>query len=428
MIRPGRISLALLFLSAVPSLAFAQRDTRETREATKFIGIAMTRQTPEEQAAQYRQAMEHLRKAMQEDAQNAKVWLLAGTALAALGEVEEADQAFDRAVELHPEYAEEIEGERENAWVTQFNTGIELMDAQRYPEAIQAMERAQLIYDKRPEALLNLGALYANQGDNAKAEQAFRDAMEITTGGELMAQLNEEQQAEWARFRLLATSNVAQILAQRGIDHFQAERFDSAATAFEAALEVNPNARDYWFNLAQSLWAQATPLEERFEAEGTADAEKAEIRAQLTPLYARIQTTVEKAREFDPNNEGLFLISARTHRMSGEIAPEGPERTAAQQAAMRVLEAHNALSVMLDNVAVQTADDGTAMISGTMKNAKLAENAPVTIRFTLLGLDGSTVGEQEVVVNAPAPDAETQFEAEATVTGTVAGWRYSVAN
>jgi tetratricopeptide (TPR) repeat protein len=407
----------------LPSIAAAQRDTRETREATKFIGLAMTRQSMAEKAEQYRQAMTHLRTAMERDADNPKVWLLAGTALAGMGDVEEADQAFKRAVELHPAYAEEIEGERESAWVTQFNLGIEHMDAQRYPEAIAAMEKAQLIYPSRPEALLNLGALHSNAGDPVKAEQALRAAME-TTSGPVFEKLDDEQKAEWLRFRELARSNIAQIVSQQGIAEFQAERFDSAAAAFQRAIDVNPHARDYWFNHAQSLWAQATPLEERYEAAPA--AEKAQLRTQLTSLYDGIKRSTEKAREFDPNNEGLYLIEARTHRMVGELAPEGAERTAAQQAAMRLLEAHSTLNVLLEDIAVMSGEEGSAVITGKVKNAKLADGAPVTIRFTLLGSEGNAVGEQSVTVNVSAPDTLKEFEAPTTVTGPIAGWRYTI--
>ncbi|MGH7464950.1 MAG: tetratricopeptide repeat protein, partial [Longimicrobiales bacterium] len=242
----GRINLLLLVLLLVPAVASGQKDTRQTREASKFIGLAMTRQEPAERADMYRQAMEHLRQGMTEDAENAKVWLLAGTALAALGEVQEADQAFKRAEQLNPEYAEEIAAERESAWVQAFNEGIQLMDQQQYAEAIRVMESAQTIYALRPEALMNLGALYANAGEPQKAEQALLQAIEATKGP-VFAELEPEQQAEWVRFRTLATANIAQIQAQQGIESFQAEQFDSAAVRFLRAAEANSQARDYWF-------------------------------------------------------------------------------------------------------------------------------------------------------------------------------------
>ncbi|HEX6309359.1 MAG TPA: tetratricopeptide repeat protein [Longimicrobiales bacterium] len=424
MMRVGRITLVLLALLLLPAVTFAQKDTRQTREASKYIGLAMTKPDSAGRAEMYRQAMDYLRQGMTEDAQNAKVWLLAGSALAALGEMVQADSAFDRAVELHPEYAQEVEGERESAWIQAFNRGIQLMDEQRYPEAIAALEGAQAIYTQRPEALMNLGALYSNAGDNAKAVQALTDAI-TATNGPLFEQLDAEQQAEWVRFRTLAKANIAQIQAQEGVEYFQSESFDSAAARFLEATETNPHARDYWFNYGQSLWALATPLETQLDSVAKTAADSTRLMTQLRELYGKIQQTAQKSREFDPNNEVLYLMEARTHRMSGQLDPA--QRESGQAAALRLLEAHEALTVALDQIAVVPAAEGAVKISGTLKNLKAAEGTPVTIRFTLLGIDGSEVGQQDVSVNAPAAEQSAQFETQATVTGEVAGWKYTIA-
>jgi tetratricopeptide (TPR) repeat protein len=419
----ARVNLVLLLLLMMPGIVFAQRDTRETREASKFIGLAMTRQESTERADYYRQAMEQLRPVMTSDAENAKVWLLAGTALAALGEMEEADQAFARAEQLHPEYAEQIEGERESAWVEAFNRGIQLMDQQQYPEAVAAMEDAQAIYDKRPEALMNLGALYANAGDPVKAEQALRDAI-VATEGAMFERLEAEQQAEWLRFRTMATSNIAQIQAQQGIQSFEAQQFDSAAARFLRAAETNPQARDYWFNYGQALWALSTPLEQSLETATAADS--ARVIEQLTELYAQIQSASRKAREFDPNNEVLYLMEARTHRMGGEFGDEAAG-TAGQQEALRLLEAHDALTVLIDQVMAQPDPEGNVRITGSLTNVKATEGSTVTVQFTLLDPSGASIGQQDVTVTAPAADQTVQFEATTTAEGEVAGWRYVVA-
>ena len=419
----GRINLVLLLLLLLPGVAFAQRDTRETREASKYIGLAMTKQQPAERADMYRQAMEHLRQGMASDAENAKVWLLAGTALAALGEMEEADQAFNRAEQLNPEYAAEIQGERETAWVEAFNRGIQLMDEQSYPEAIEALEAAQAIYTGRPEALMNLGALYANSGEALKAEQALLQAIDATNGP-LFEQLTEEQQAEWVRFRTLATANIAQIQAQQGIESFQAEEFDSAAARFRRAAETNPQARDYWFNYGQALWAMTSTLEESLEA-ATQAADSARIIEELGGLYAEVQTVARKSREFDPNNEVVYLMEARTHRMAGEWGDEAA-RNAGQQAALRLLEEHAALTVILDQVGAISDGEGNVTIRGTLKNVKAAEGSTVTLRFTLLDTEGATIGTHDVAVTAPAPDQTVEFESTTTSEGEVAGWKYVV--
>lgn len=424
--RIGTTSVAVLVLLLLPSAVFAQKDTKQTREASKFIGLAMTRQAPEERAELYRQAMEHLREGMAQDAENAQVWKLAGTVLAGLGDAQEADRAFDRAVELHPDYAEEVEAERETAWVESFNKGIQLMDQQQYPEAIVALEAAQLLYDQRPEALMNLGALYSNAGEDAKAEKALADAI-AATRGPLFESLDAEQQAEWVRFRRMAAANIAQIQAQQGIESFEAQEFDSAAVRFRRAAETNPHGRDFWFNYGQALWAMSTPLEESLSdttATVTA-ADSARIRDQLADIYAKIQEAAQKTREFDPNNEVLYLMEARTHRMAGAF-DGGASANAGQQEALRLLEAHGALTVTLDQIIVQpNAEDGVT-IRGMLTNVKATEGSTVTLRFTLLDLEGTEVGEQAITVTVPAAEQTVEFEGTAPTTGEVAGWKYVV--
>ncbi|HSJ33131.1 MAG TPA: tetratricopeptide repeat protein [Longimicrobiales bacterium] len=419
----GRINLVLLLLLLMPGIAFAQRDTKETREASKYIGLAMTKQEPAEQADMYRQAMEHLRPAMTSDAENAKVWLLAGTALAALGEIQEADQAFIRAQQLNPDYADQIMAERESAWVVAFNQGIQLMDQQQYPEAIAALEAAQSIYSMRPEGLMNLGALYANSGEHEKAEQALVLAIEATQGP-LFETLQPEQQAEWVRFRAMAKANIGQIQAQQGIVSFEAEQFDSAAARFLRAAETNPQARDYWFNYGQALWAMTTPLEESLATATPPDS--ARIGAQLTELYGKIQAAAQKSREFDPNNEVLYLMEARTHRMGGDISGDEAKKEAGHQAALKLLEAHDALTVLVDEVSALPDAEGNVQIRGVVKNVKAAEGSTVTLKFTLLDSDGAAIGQQDVTVTVPAADMSVPFEATTTAEGEVAGWKYVI--
>ena len=419
----GRINLVLLLLLLLPGIAFAQRDTRETKEANKYIGLAMTRQAPAEQADMYRQAMDHLRPAMTSDADNAQVWLLAGMALAGLGELVEADQAFTRAEQLHPEYAEQIMSERESAWVVAFNKGIQLMDQQQYPEAIAALEAAEGIYSMRPEGLMNLGALYANAGEHEKAEQALVKAIEATQGP-LFEQLEPEQKAEWVRFRSMATANIAQIQAQQGIESFEAQQFDSAAARFLRAAETNPHARDYWFNYGQSLWAMTTPLEESLDSASAADS--ARIGAELNDLYTRLQAAAQKAREFDPNNEVLYLMEARSHRMGGDVSGDAAKQEAGHQAALKLLEAHDALTVLVDEISALPDADGNIQIRGVVKNMKAAEGSTVNLRFTLIDSDGAAIGQQDIAVTMPAAEMSVPFEATATVEGEVAGWKYVV--
>jgi Flp pilus assembly protein TadD len=421
MIRTGRVSLALLLLLLLPMAAEAQRDSRYTREATKFMGLAMTRQDPAQRADMYRQAMTHLREGMQQDANNAKVWMLAGQVFAALGDMNEADQAFTRAVEMHPPYAEEVAGEREAAWMEAFNEGVAAMNQQNYAEAIARMEAAQVIYKLRPEALMNLGALYANAGQNDKAAQAFRDAAEATRGA-VFAQLDEETQAAWVRYRDMALVNVAQLAAGQGVQAFEAKDFEAAARHFKAAYELNPHSRDYIYNYVQSLWARAGDLEDVVEAKGPGAAE---ARTALLQLYPEIEAVAVETRKVDPNNELLYLIQARATRMRGEISGDKAATDAGHQGALRLLQEHEALPVSLDEIIVGPEGEA-ASVSGVLKNRKRAADAPVEVEFTLVGIEGQVIGQQVVAVPAPAADQTTRFEVSIPITGELAGWRYVV--
>jgi tetratricopeptide (TPR) repeat protein len=422
MFRLRRLTLALALLLLLPTLASAQRDSRYTRDATRFIGLAMTRQDPAQQAEMYQQAMTHLREGMERDGQNAKVWLLAGQVLAALGEMQEADRAFVRALELHAPYAEEISAEREQAWITAFNRGLELMDAQQFDAAIQTMESAQLIYNQRPEALMNLGALYANAGNTEKSISSFEKAVEATRGP-LFQQIDEETREMWLRYRDMAAVNTAQMIAAQGVDAFNADNFVEAEARFRRATELNPNARDYWFNYLQGIWAQVNRYEDAVEEGGEGAAQ---ARERLPALYARALEAVEKARSFDPTNEVLFRVEAQSKRMTGELGGTAASRELGTTSAYAVLERMDALAVTLDNIMVYPDGQGGVAIEGELKNRKAAAGAPVQIEFTLLGLDGRVIGTSTVTANAPAVEATTKFTGRGEPDGELAGWRYVI--
>jgi tetratricopeptide (TPR) repeat protein len=421
MFRPVRLILALALLLVAPTLAEAQRDTRYTREATRYIGLALLRQDRAQQEELYRQAMVPLREGMERDAENAKIWLLAGQVYAALGQMQEADRAFVRAVEMYPAYAEEVVAERESAWIRAFNQGLELMDAQRYDEAIVTMEAAQVIYNQRPEALMNLGALYANAGNVPKAMESFEKAVEATRGP-LFEQVDEETRNLWIRYRAMANVNVAQMVAAQGVEHFNGNRFPDAEAAFRRAAELNPQSRDYWFNYLQAVWAQVNEHEDALETAGEAAARAREA---LPALYARGIEIVEKTRAFDPTNEILFRIEAQARRMMGELGGTDQSREQGQQAAYAVLVRMDAQQITLDNVVAYTEGEGVR-IEGEIKNRKATEGSTVTIEFTILDIDGSAIGTTTITVNAPAVESTAQFSGLATTEGDFAGWRYAI--
>lgn len=416
-----RLIVAALAL-ALPATASAQKDNKYTKEAQKFIGLAMTRQDSAARAPLYQQALAQLEEGLAKEPQNAKVWLLAGQAHAALNHFVLADSAFRMAVQLHPPYAEDVGVEREQAWVSAFNLGAAAMNEGKYDEAIVALEQAQMMYQDRPEALMNLGVLYANQNQPEKAVAAFEGAR-AAVKGPLFEKLNEEQKAGWVRFEELARINIAQMAGQQGVDQFTAKQYDAAVASFRKAAELNPYSRDYTFNLAQSVWAQAGAIEEKLDS--MPKAQQAEAKPKLIALYTELDKIAEQVLQVDPSSEMLFIIRARSHRMIGEYSGDPAKLKTGQDAAVRMLEAREALPVEISEIMVNS-DEGTATVKGTIKNRKLADGANTAITFTLLGIDGRVIGEQELTVPAPAKEQTAAFEGKIPVTGEIAGWKYAI--
>jgi tetratricopeptide (TPR) repeat protein len=407
----------------VPASGFAQtnRDTRSTKEAEKFIGLAMMSADPAAQQGRYREALAALQEAFTAEADNAKVWYIAGQAYAGLHDFAKADEAFDKAVALHPEAEADIEGEREAAWLTGFEAGVALMDAQNYDSALVVLEASHAVYPHRPEGLLNIGSIYANRGETDEAVRVFREAVTAARGPHL-EKLDEEGKAQWERFAQMAELNIAQMTGAKGVELFEAEDYAAAAAAFEEAAEVNPYSRDYLFNIVQANYAQAANMQEQRDsaaAPGTAPEDQ-----QLIQLYAGLRTQIAKVREFDPNNENLLAILAQSERRHGELTGNAE---AGQQAALAVLQQLESMPVEVQNLIV-TPGETDATIEGVIKNRTLAAGAPVTLNITLLGPDGASIGEATAQVTAPEAEATVPFTASAPVTGQIAGWKYTVAN
>ena len=415
-------ALALGALLPVEGYAQKFKDSKYTKDADKFIALAMTRSEKADRQNFYRQALGALQEGFTKEPQNAKIWFTAGQIYIGLSNYLAADSALDKAEQMHPPVAPDAEAEREAGWMQAFNEGVELMDAQQHDEALALLLAAEVLYAKRPEGLLNIGSIYANKGDNQKAEEAFQQAA-AAAQGELFAKLDTAQQAQWKSFVEMSTLNIAQIRGARGVDHFNAEQLDEAAAAFKSAFDVNPYSRDYLFNFVQARYAKASKLEEQL---ATTPAALEQIKPQLIELYTGIQRDIPKVREFDPTNENIQLIHARAVKRSGELAGD---TLSGRQAALKILEENDAIPVEITDLAIST-DQNTATINGKIRNKKLNPGTPVTLKLTLLGYKGDTIGQMTVTVNAGASGEAAElvsFSQTGNVTGQVAGWKYEVA-
>lgn len=413
--------LALITALLIPAALSAQqkpKDSKYTRDAAKFIGLAMMRQDDAEREKMYQDALNALNEGFERDADNPKFWLVAGQTYAGLGQLDKANEAFEKAIELYPEYEAEVEGEREAAWMEGFSRGIDLMDEQKDREAVAVFEAANQMYPHRPEGYLNIGALYANMGEIEKAIASFEKAI-TAVGGPIFEKLDAEGQQQWAGYREMASVNIAQMRGSQGVEAFQRDDYKQAEVLFRQAAEVNPHSRDYLYNIVQSRYAQTTELEKKIEEDPAAAAQ---VGPELTGLYTGLKGDIKKVQAYDPNNEDLYMILARAEKRLGELAGD---TVAAQQGALAVLQQLNDMPVEIGQLSIQPSD-GTAQISGELKNRNLSAGTPVTIKLTLLDRKGEAIGEQQVVVNAPEKEQSATFNVTAEAKGQIAGWKYQV--
>ncbi|MGH6943128.1 MAG: tetratricopeptide repeat protein [Geminicoccaceae bacterium] len=417
------LAIALVAALLLPASAFAQKneDNDYTEDAGKLIGVAMLQQDTAQRNQYYRDALVALQEGMQEEPDNARIWFIAGQAHAGLHHFEEADAAFDKVVELFPDLAADVDAEREAGWLEGFQAGVALMDADQNEQAIAVLQASHELYPHRPEGLLNIGSIYANQGQTDQAIEAFEQAI-VAARGPHLEKLDSTGQAQWAHFAEMAEMNIAQMTGAAGVENFQQGNYDEAAAAFTKAAEINPYSRDYLFNIVQAHYAKAQDLEE--QRDSTAEPGSAPQDQELIQIYQALGPEIEKVREFDPNNETLLYILARSERRLGELS--GNEE-AGQQKALAALRQLEALPVEVQELIITPGEQQVA-IEGKVKNRTLEPGSPVTIQITLLGSTGEPIGETTATATAGAKDEIATFQATADITAQLAGWKYQVAN
>ncbi len=481
----SRIGTTLFVMALVaPSLAVAQRpgNTMHTNSAQLYLRQAIESNRPDDKAKYFGQALEAAQQGVQAAAGNSKTWFVLGTVHAAMGNALAADSAFDKAEELWPEYKEETEEERLRAYVHASNAGVQAIQANDLAKAIELLEGAAAVYDKRPTALLNLGSVYARQNNAEGAARAYRAALEVLRGPGRQG-LNAEEEKQWAEWEEAVSLNLAQILAMSGKeqeaavayeeylkrnpenslvlsnlavvysrmgktedakriynqllskdlsaeDFFRvgiglrrAQQNEQAAEAFRKSLAKNPHSQEAHFNLAYVLWETIQPLEdERAKATGAA---KAEIGKKLRPLYEELVQHASKSREMDPTNRNVLALMQRAYRGLADLETVAAKQNEWKLKVPPLIEAYDAIVFEVANV-VLNIEEGKTTVEGKVINVKANKGDPLKFRVSLVDETGADMGTQEVTVTAPEVEAETDFKAEFTTAKAPAGWKYAV--
>lgn len=439
-------------LALAPTQASAQSEPKDnmwTRSATLYLSQAQSNPNPEEKQDRYQEALNVSLEGIENQPDNPQGYYQAGRALVGLGDFLRADSMLTKAEELWPEYTEETVPVREFAWIQAYNAAIPALNAGNTDEALQQLERAHVIYQGRPEAMLNLGQVYTQQGNPGRAIEMYQMALEIMTGPSLDEQ-DEQTQDNWRQNEQIAAFNMAQLMAQEGrneeaaqayeaylarspdnvdalsnlaivlmnmdmadsaqaiyegllsnpdlgprdyfsagIGLFQAEQYALAAQAFSKSAEMNPQSRDANYNLAQALY-----LVEDYE--------------KLIPVATRLV-------ELDPYNQNAHTFYVRGLLMGGD-------EEAAQEAYTHMQE----LPIDVYDLQLQPSGSGGATLFGTVENRMAEEGATVGIRIHFLSEEGTELGATDVDVQLTALETSTAFQAEVSADEPAMAYWYEV--
>ncbi len=303
---------------------------------------------------------------------------LLGQTAVAVGNFDEADRAWDRAVELCPAFEAEVTLERERGWATAFQTGLEAYQQNDTATAVASWQRANELYTGRPDAYYNLGVVYSQRGDLAQAARAYREA--ITVVERMPADTSASEMASRAETRQNALSGLLSV----GARQFQAEQFGPAIEVFQYLTSVDPNSRDAWYNYALALYKQ-----ERW--------------ADLAPVAQRVV-------QIDPLNENARIILFNAYKGQAEAAAQN---TAAQRdlqnQALRTLEEVEALPVQVDEIRFESPEGGQPVLTARVTGNRANAGQQVTLTFTFYG-PGGQVGTQTTTVAAPAKGQTTNLQ------------------
>jgi tetratricopeptide (TPR) repeat protein len=484
--RIGGLTLAIAL--SMPAAAHAQKkpsNSMATRSAELYLEQAKKASSTDKKTELLDKVLEVLAPGMETDADNPRVWLLAGQAYARKGDFAGADSAFDRAETLYPDYAEEIDPERLDLWIRRYNAGVAAIQANSHDDAIRHFEDANRVYDKRPDAFLSVASLYARKGDLAAAEKAYRSALDVIRGPASKS-LGPDVAKEWRESEDLASTQLAQILADQGgydeaakiyraliekqpdnaqarsnlavvlskgghpeeaskiyaellarpdlnetalfnigVGLYRAEQYEGASQAFRKVVAANPTSHDGLYNYGQAIYARIGELDRARAAATGTDADR--LTTQVIGANRELLEVAGKLREIDPNNRIAAMMLAQAQRSMGELEKDPAAAEEWKKKVLATLEQAENMPFGISDTRIETLD-GTVRLTGSLTNAKLPAGQQVTIEFTFLDATGAAVATQSVTVAAPAPESAVDFTVEAKTDRTVTRWKYHALN
>ncbi len=426
------------------------RDNDYTNEAALFLFQVEGQELPESVENLYRQVLESAQSGIQLDPTNAQSYVQAGQAYLGLGDHAAADEMFDQAEEIYPRSLLETNFFRETEWIQIFNGAVAAM-TEDLSSGLAAMELAHVIYQGRPEAMMQLGGMYMEAGRSEEALDVFNQAEDLIEGP--IGQREEDplvltalqESLEIVRF------NQAQIL-------FELERYQESAEVYQELVEEDPNDLMAYSNLGAALVAggdadgASAVYSDLLARPGLSvtdyntiavGAYNGDLFVQAAQAFGRAYEALPQSRDFIFNQvQSLYLAEAwdqllevaprlielDTHNQNGRRflvqAFVGLDR---MQEAAPILDEMEALPFEISGLLLQPVDGGY-VIPGLLTNRNSDAGSTAEIRFRVYDGGGLEIGSQDVSLMLGEVEQSVEFQVDFPTTAEVIGYHYEVLN
>lgn len=317
----------------------------------------------------YASALENVNTALERNPENAEAHLLKGQILGAMAGREQTDleehnrlvgemlQSFERAVEVDPGMADQVEQARMQAYVTEYQRGGQAFnrgqeDASAYTEAASYFANAGRIQPDSAAAFTNQAYALLNAGENEQAIEPLRQSIEMGGDtadnyyylGQLLMSADRTEEVipllQEAQEKYPDNRDIQNMLMNAYITTGQTEQ---ALENYEAAVQQEPENATYRYNYGTLL------LNEGRHADAVEQFQRAvEIDPDYSDAYynlgaAHVNQAVEVTNEIQElddqlRSEQANLSEAEIQDLENEIQSLDQERRDLFQEAIEPLE------------------------------------------------------------------------------------------
>lgn len=423
------------------------RDTENTRAAEDALEAAEEADSPEAAAPHYQQAMQSAQAAVTEDPTNPLAHRLAAFAALGVEDYQAAAEHFNRAQELRPIYELELAPVREQAYIDLYQAATPYLQSGEYMQAAEVLEAANAVYPERPEAMITLAQIYAQEREHDLAIERIDQAIEFF-GSDRMDEVDPETAEAWQQQAEGMTLMRAQVLADAG-------RFEEAVGTYRQIAEADPSniavtqdlaailiqmgneaealqvyeslltrpnltAQDYYrigvgFYQADDFGRAAEAFGEA-ATESRMDRDAIEMWArslQLDSAYAAVPPVAERWVELDPANQIAITVLAQAVNAAGDAARAG-----------EIIRRVDQLPISVDDLQMRRYEGG-AQVSGSLSNKTLQQGSTVTFDFRFYDTSGNQIGTATQEVQVGAPGMSEVFQVQFDSPDPVGGYGYS---